>query len=264
MPADRPRGFRIGLLRDGTSEFKPLINIATTSDGGLMIAPRAVPNAEQWSYGIARPKDSQRLHVSEIHTTEARPKVHWHRSGWTGVSLTGTRLHPARAKFKPLPDLRAAQIASVIVERPWAFPAGEPKAGDQMLVVDSWPMHFGVEIYAYFVPRGGDLDIVRSTLPAVGMMDGDTERVVVDMRGHGLEAFLVFRYREAADHADAAAISVCAGPLRREPRADARYVALWSGDSECPKVTVDSPPPVSTFLGSGRTLDAADTLPDGT
>lgn len=263
MPTERPRDFRIGLLRKSTDEFKPLFNIATSSDGGLMIAPRAVPNVEQWSYGMARPKDSQRLHVSEIFTTDARPKVHWHRSGWTAVSLTGTRLHPARAKFKPLPDLRAAQIASAIVERPWAFPPGRLKAGDQMLVVDSWPMHFGVEIYAYFVPHGQDLDIVRSTLPAVGMMDGDTERAVVDMRGHGLEAFLVFRYREAADHADAAAISVFAGPLRREPRADARYVALWSGDSEYPKVTVDAPPPVSTFLGTGRTLDEAYPLPDG-
>lgn len=258
MPTERPRDFRIGLLRNSTDEFKPLVNIATSSDGGLMIAPRAVPRAAQWSYGVARPKDAQRLHVADIHSTDVRPKVHWHRSGWTAVSLTGAQLAPTRVKFKPLPDLRAAQIASVIVERPWAYPSERLKTGDQASVVDTWPMYFGVQISAYFVPHGHSLNVVRSSLPSVGLLDGDTERAVVDMRGRGLQAFLVFRFRESDDHAEAAATSVVAGPLRREPRADARYVALWSGDSG-PKLTVDIVPPVSTFLGEGRTIEQDDT-----
>lgn len=256
MPVEHPRNFRIGLLRDRTDEFKPLISIATTSDGGLMIAPRAVPKAVQWSYGVARPRDGHGYRVDDIEITDVRPKLHWHRSGWTAISLTGTRLRPARAKFKRLADLRAAQIASIVVERPWAYPSAQLKTGDQMFVVDSWPMHFGVEISAYFVPPGRSLNTVRSRLPAVGMLDGDSERTVVDMRGRGLPAFLVFRYRVSNEYAAAAATSVLAGPLSRTPGVNARAVALWSGASERPKVTVDDPPPVSIFFGPGRTLDS--------
>ena len=245
-------------MRNSTSEFKPLVNIATTSDGGLMLAPRAVPGASTWSYGIARARSTfGAIGVDDIIETTERPKVHWHRSGWTSVSLTGAQLRPARVKFDRLPDLRAAQVASVIVGRPWAFPTEPLRTGDQFYVVDSWPMHLGVELYAYFVPQGANLDIVRSRLPAVGLIDGDPVRTVVDLRGHDLDAFLVFRYRASDDLADAAATSIMAGPLRRRPRRSTRYIALWSGNLDNPKVTIDEPPPAAVFLGEGRTLDPA-------
>ncbi|MDM7829878.1 hypothetical protein [Cellulomonas edaphi] len=255
--AEKPRNFRIGVMRKSTSEFKPVFNIATAGDGGLIVAPREVPEVAEWSYGIARAGAGGTIGVRDIIRTSDRPKLHWHRSGWTAISLTGARLRRAGIAFAPLPDLRAAQIASIIVERPWAFPSEAPRKGDQFFVVPSWPMHLGVEVYAYFVPHGTSLNVVRSTLPAVGLIDGDTERTVVDLRGRGVEAILVFRFRASDDNAGAAAISVVAGPLRRKPRRSTRYVALWSGTTDNPKVTVDEPPPVGAFLGEGRSLGPA-------
>lgn len=255
VTTERPRRFRLGVLRDSTSEFKPLLNVATIRDGGLIFAPRAVPFEESWSYGVARPRGSEaRVGVEHITSTTERPKLHWHRSGWTSVSLTGADIPRVGEKFDPLPDHHSTQIASVLVARPWAFPTEAPKRGDQFFVVRSWPMHLGVEISAYFVPQDTSVNIVRSTLPAVGILDGDTERAVIDLRGHGLDAILVFRYRAAWDDAEAAATSVVAGALTIEPRASTRCVALWSGGGTNPPVTIDVPPPVSDFLGAGRSL----------
>ena len=256
MPVERPRDFRLGVMRESTSEFKPLIKIVTISDGGLIFAPLRVPGAPQWSYGVARPRGALGVvGVADILRTAQRPKVHWHRSGWTAVTLTGTRLPPAGVEFVPLPDLQTAQIASIVVERPWAFPSEAPRMGDQFWVVAKWPMHLGIEVCAYFVPHGQSLNIVRSPIPAVGLIDGDTERSVVDLRGRGLEAFLVFRFRASDDESQAPATSVIAGPLRRDPAPSAEYVALWAGPNDNPGVTIDDPPPVSLFVGPGREVD---------
>jgi hypothetical protein len=76
----------------------------------------------------------------------------------------------------------------------------------------------------------------------------------MDMRGHGLQAILVFRFRSAYDDAEAAGISVAADELRRDASDGSRYVGLWSDHRETLLVTVDDPPPVSSFRGAGRDL----------
>ena len=268
--APRFRPIRIGVLRDGGSQFRRIANLGLSADGGVWVSPAALPGVS-WNYGNQAPNPSrpQFYHSPDAATTAHNVKLHYHRSGAVYPTLSGTDLERRSAYFPGLLEHPRTQIMSLTAGRTWEYPLVRPKKGDAIWVVQRWPDWFIASFAVHLIPPGSSVRTVRTVNKgAAGLLDGDSERYVVDLSGHGIPGVLSIRLGSADE-------SELPQPLGVEPTFSMaafswsetsrprEVFALWSRNMTNPAIPIESAldlAPIDHFVGSPRTL--ADDLDD--
>lgn len=192
-PVEKFKPVRIGVMRN--DKFRRIATIGLSGDGGIWISP-ALPGDGQWVYGRqsldpARPGVLETLDPVK---TDKRVKLHYHRSGFVSPSLTGVELDRRSVKFPGLIERSETQIFSMVASRTWEFREETPKAGDALWIVDKWPDWFQASFAVYLFGGSDRARTVGSPLVrAAGLLEGDGERFVINLAGHGISGVLAIR-----------------------------------------------------------------------
>jgi hypothetical protein len=188
-------------MLDDSSQFKPLVGLAASADGGLMIWPAKVPG-QSWEFTkVDLPSgryrgQSARPAKRYVVRSEQPPKIHYHRSGWVTASLTG---RDERRGFRGLSidRLRGEQVFFCLVSHPAGLPSRAAKANDLIGVSHTgWPALVRVEGYVY--ARSHLRPSLLGQIPgdrAVAVVQNFHAELVVDLAGHGLDAILAVRIK---------------------------------------------------------------------
>ena len=190
---------RVGVMLDSTSELKPVVSLAVARDGGLMLTPAEI-RTDGWSYGVAEVPggvDSGLLgHIPRegiVHLPE-RPKLHYHRSGFTSVNLAGKDYPRRSVRCLPLPQMRGDQCFGIQVDGVEALPTKDVRSRDAVLVVQRWPAR--VSVYGLLYQRGQIPGLLTEfgSDTATGLVRSRAVELVTDLAAHGLDAALVLRF----------------------------------------------------------------------
>lgn len=235
------KSFRIGIVRGSTGEFKPVANIGLARDGGVMVMPVDV-RGYSWKYGrvtVSEPEPG--AHVE----TESRPKLHYHRSGYVSVSLSGDALPLRAARYMPIHKAKSAQILSIVAVRPWEFDSVETRQGDISTIEQRWPHRVSWTVSLIRPPAGKEHGANLLLGGATGMLGGDERRFVVDASAHDVSALLVGMVSPSHDVEDddvEPGITVAAIPWNpRRSRESATALALWTSSMPRPIVHMNTP-----------------------
>lgn len=193
---------RIGVMLHETSEFRPLLGLGASRDGGIILSPGTyIPNST-WEYGLSEVPGGNaiglpgRIRRDTVLTSMEAPKLHYHRSGWVSVDLTG-KTEKRSVRCLPLKRLRGNQCFGYSVTNVHLVPMADPRPGDTFFVAHgNWPEDLAVYGFLFAldqVPAG-----ILDQLPAgrvVGLVQATTRgESIIDLRGHGVEAVLALRF----------------------------------------------------------------------
>jgi hypothetical protein len=134
------KAIRVGVVLDSTSELKPIVSLAVARDGGLMLTPAEI-RSDGWSYGVAEVPGGVghglmgRIRREGVVDIPQRPKLHYHRSGFTSVNLTGKDAPRRSIRCLPLSQMRGDQCFGVQVDGVDVLPTKDPRSRDVFLVV---------------------------------------------------------------------------------------------------------------------------------
>ena len=195
---EKVRPFRVGVLLEQTSEFKPLFGIGASSDGGVMVWPAKVPG-QSWAFATADVPTGRfwgqrgRPREDELLLTTSPPKIHYHRSGFVSANVSG---QPGRRAFRAasLSSLRGEQALFGLISHPEGMPRARVGRNDVFGVAHgSWPASFLMRLHFY--ARGELQPYVLNQLngASMGMVQDEFAEVVLDLGGHGLDVVVVVR-----------------------------------------------------------------------
>lgn len=227
------RGFRLNLCRRGEQRAHTIASIGLVSDGGLWVTPAPVPGFD-FTYGTV---GSDALDEDWV-TIEDRPKLHYHRSGLVGVTLSGTELPRRSIWLPPLPDLTAAQVFSITVTWPWDLPSTTnlDRKGDVNVFghQDSASAWFTLSIINM-------LDNARPVpgLEPLGLFDGDPSTFYVGLEGYGRREIVIGQssWSLANQSPDVLLPAVCVVAMGESPPA----LGLWTSHLDRPAVALVQP-----------------------
>ncbi|MFE9235220.1 hypothetical protein [Cellulosimicrobium funkei] len=266
QPAKLPRPFRLGLVRGEGLQFRRIATVGVIGDGGIWITPSQLPGMK-WCYGmqIPNPHRPPFNHAPDPATVEHNVKLHYHRSGFVYPTLSGTELPRRGARFPGLLERPRTQIMSLTASRTWEFPLVEPRRGDAIWHVRKWPDWFLASFAVHLFPRGATVRTVRPPGGgAAGLLDGDSERYVVDLSGYGIPGVLSIRFATSFDR-DAVVptpldleptVSLAAFSWSKDDRPRESF-GLWSANTRNPSIPIERDPDLASiehFIGSPRTL----------
>lgn len=206
MGASRPRvhARRLGVMLHETSEFKPLLTMVAASDGGIILSPSEVSGA-QWAYGtvgahpafIRSAPGSLELPSVVTMPIGLRPKLHYHRSGFVSVNLTGFEGPRRGMQCPPIAHAQGEQFFGMTSNRPGNMNSARPRPGDSFLVAhNGWPG--SIAIFGLLYPHG-HVPLLRSEFgsdTARGLVRGERVEMVVDLEGHGLNVCVLVRFSQ--------------------------------------------------------------------
>jgi len=197
----RVKQTRIGVMLDGTSEFKPMMSMIGNPDGGLILVPAKI-RTDGWSYGIADVPGGLDLgHLgslrpgSAVHIAE-RPKLHYHRSGFTSVNLSGHQAPRRSIRCLPMTHMRGDQCFGLTVDGVQALLSAEMRRGDICLVIhdDTWPASVRVHGLLYQRNQIPGIDTEFGAESATGLVRSQAVEIVTDLAAHGLDIAFVPRF----------------------------------------------------------------------
>lgn len=241
MPEPRTKSLRKGVrlgMWSPRGQFLPFGTLVFAADGGIILAPVEVPGA-RWRYGEQRANVlPSRGSFSEVFV---RPKLHYHQSGHVAASLSGVRIPRRTAQYSPLKDLFRAQILGLTAVRPWELASfGESRVGDVGTRETEWPQRVGWSIAILDHPTIEQSRVVLS-LGNRGLIGGDKQRVVFDLREFGRDSLLVARihlqYETSLDVQPS--VTAAAYPAVERGVPDRAYV-LWSSTARNPMLAYES------------------------
>ena len=187
----RLRPLRLGIIRGGSKEFKPMATVGMQRDGSIFVSPTPVRDYS-WKYGTLAGIEAMQL--PPVAETQHTPKVNYHRSGQVHVSLSGEDLEHRAAQFPSLPSLTRAQIFSIVSTRTWELKSAafQSRKGDIGTLQDTWPQSVGWSISLLSFPEGTPSGVrIMGELAPTGLIPGDPTRFAVDISGHGITGVLV-------------------------------------------------------------------------
>ncbi|MFJ4230512.1 hypothetical protein [Cellulosimicrobium cellulans] len=186
----RQKAVRVLLMRDSTSHCRRLASIGVAPDGGVFVTP-ADPVEVGWTYGTVERGPGNIVVPIDPVTVPQQPKIHVHRSGRTYVSLTGADLPRRSAILPALGDVDQAQILSIVATRTWELPVVTPRARDVLWIVPRWPDGVSVALTLHANRSLNPVRVINGKQrDPGGLLDGDVDRYVVDLSGHGLPGIL--------------------------------------------------------------------------
>lgn len=192
---------RVGVMHDDHSEFKQILGIGASKDGGIMISPVGLAGSTNWSYGRARVPTGAQIGMSgrpmsaTVRRSDGPPKLHYHRSGWLSVNLTGKA---ERVSLKALPTrfLSGAQFFTFVLTRPDLLPTTKARQGSLIGVIhDAWPAAVVCNGFAIARSRVRSSVLAQMNSDPVGLVaDGHQPELLLDLAPHGLETVVAIRF----------------------------------------------------------------------
>lgn len=183
------RPFRLGIIRGPSQTFKPIARIGLSADGGIMVMPVKVQE-HGWVYGpLGKDPDPG---TKELVLTSERPKLHYHRSGIVGITLSGKEIIRRTSKLTPLADIKRGTIITIAAARPWELqtaPGGIQK-GDVATLKPTWPQLVVVDLSILALPSDVESTAYMTDFTPVGVIGDEPARFVVDLSAHGHRAIL--------------------------------------------------------------------------
>jgi hypothetical protein len=183
-----------------TSEFKPLIGLQASQDGGVMLSPGDYIPSTSWEYGLWEIPGGRYaglpgyVRSDTIVATTIAPKLHYHRSGWVSADVS-SQSEKRLIRCLPLERLGGAQFFSYTVTNVELAPIRPVKRGSAFVVAhEGWPA--SVTIHGFLYRRGvipcleAQLDAER----ALTIIQHRIAEMVVDLSGHGCDAVVVLRF----------------------------------------------------------------------
>lgn len=175
-----------------------------------------------------------------------RPKLHYHRSGFASVSLTGHELERRAMRLDPIEEVGSSQILSLVAIRPWQFPLQESRRGDIGTIHNKWP---GDVSWLFQMVRFRDaIPVLNSELGEIGplrVLSMDDSRFVIDMRSYVPDMVLIglSAYHSEQTNFLFPSITVAALPWSSDRSAanDQGVLALWSSSLRNPLIAHSEP-----------------------
>lgn len=237
-PHVRSKPFNIELMRPDDDGSYPIAKVGILRDGSIFVAPVSVRDFG-WQYGpLGTGADAE----GQISTRE-RPKVDYHRSGFVVVTLSKPPVPRRSLNLQPLPELRVAQIFSIVVTQPWELQRREPpcKAGNILCLLP--PRTQTVAFSLAIMPPTMEGTVTVEDLPAQGVIRGDGSRWFVDLTGHDQEALLI-GHNSLSDKqqpgGDLPSIVVTAVDSRARPETQETVgLGLWTNHLRNPSIWLD-------------------------
>lgn len=250
------RSFRIGMLRESKTnpQVKTVASVGIASDGGIFVTP--FPKGAKWKYGNVRTVDTD---FNSIVTTDQNPKLHYHRSGFVSVSLTGQSLERRSIKLAPIQDQTPLQIFSIISVRPWELPTtpiAQVRRGAFISRTPKWP---AVASWQLTVVPSNEETLQKLLIPNEGerglLMLGSSTHGIVSLSGYGHEAVVAVSVNlklNATSLLPIGGTTVAAIPWSTMgPQVGQETLALWSADMRNPVVSFNPHPQVSLEPAEG-------------
>lgn len=222
----RVRWFNIGIMTHETSEFRSLIGIGASKDGGIILSPNGKIPCSKWEYGFFNMPGKNSKCVAggidrpSVMTTIKAPKLHYHRSGWTSVELRGHTTESRRVKFTPIQEFSGEHAFSFTVDLPELLAPTQPKSGDLFIFAHGGiPTSVGVNGYIVNLRQIRNMDTVyRSDNSAIGLVHvGGLEVPLLDLSAHGLDFGIIIKFKFSFENQDS---------LRHFAKTRARLIAL--------------------------------------
>lgn len=236
MPMLR-QSVRLGVSRAGV--FKPVASLGLAKDGGIFVAPHAIGSGG-WRYGMVReggPEGDEQV------ATGLRPKLHYHSSGITRVTLSGNRedLELRQAHFPPIATLDRSQIFSIVSSRLWEFEsAAGDRRGDAFSVEPRWPWGLAFTFSVVRIAPEHQLNLVLKDLAPMGLFSLDAQRFLIDLEGYGERLLLlgsVDPSHEVTSAREAGTSVIAMGQTQNSP--SPQYFGLWSESVRSPMVKLE-------------------------
>jgi hypothetical protein len=199
----RIKRFRLGVMTADGDDFRPVMNLQASRDGGLMMWPTPIPTSETWEISTVKIPAGGFTGLpalpppEEIVTVDQSPKVHYHRSGYVSANLSH---QSERRSFDgvAIQDLRGEQLFSALFSLPLSMPYDPhwlDRRGD--VFTRSYSRTDSTLRVSGFIYELSQVErLIRGMQPegeAWGIVAGTRDELIVNFSGHGLEAVLVLR-----------------------------------------------------------------------
>lgn len=193
----------IGIMLHETSEFRRLIGLGISSDGGVMLSPSKSFGNRGWEYGFAHmPGRRSRKKVGLIHretvlNIDETPKMHFHKSGEAAISLTGRTINRMQVQLKPIEKFKGEQFFSLNVDRPDLLPISQVRKNDIYFVAHNY-LPTAIGVCGFLCPKSRIDDAKQFFFTegsGIGFIpDGDVETLVIDLSFRGIDFYFSVRF----------------------------------------------------------------------
>lgn len=227
------RPFQLGILRGPSQTFKPIARIGLSADGGIMVMPVKVQE-HGWVYGPLG--EAPDLGTKELVLTSERPKLHYHRSGIVGITLSGKEIIRRTSKLTPLADIKRGTIITIAAARPWELQTARTgiQKGDVATLEPTWPQLLVVDLSILALPGDVESTAYMADFTPVGVLGDDPARFVVDMIAHGHRAILSGQFSSSYETWPQPLPGVSVLALSQDTPGHRRAHGLWSRSLRAP------------------------------
>ena len=236
------RAFRLGVALTGSLDFKSVASVGISTDGGIFVAPVQVKDYG-WHYG-----QTSNSAAGQQVDTQLRPKLHYHRSGIAGITLTSAGLERRTLQLTPLDQIQRGQIFSIVCVRPGELNTSASgnalRKRDIFTLADRWPQVISWTLSV--VSHGGnELESadIESLAQPVGLLRGDPTRFIVGLSAYQRRATLVghVELSFSGSRREEPGISVVAVPWKADgPRFVELALGLWTAPMRNPIIRYEN------------------------